>query len=61
VGVHEIGHRKIKREQRIKLAKGEFVKSSGPSIGKDAWRVGIISLTHDLKESIGKVLRIHKA
>jgi hypothetical protein len=35
-GLRGIGHQDICKEQRRKLMKGEFTKSSEPSIGRDA-------------------------
>jgi hypothetical protein len=52
--------RDIRREQRRKLVKGEFVKSSGPSIGKDVWRASNISLTHCGRKSKGGVCETHE-
>jgi hypothetical protein len=37
VGVHEINIEEICKEERRKLTKGESVKSSEPSIRRDAW------------------------
>jgi hypothetical protein len=38
----------------------EIPNSSGPSIGKDAWRAINLSLTRDLKWSKGEFVRIHE-
>jgi hypothetical protein len=44
----------------VEIAIREIPNSSGPSIGKDAWRAINLSLTRDLKWSKGEFVRIHE-